>query len=184
MIGKIIRPRFIHSRCDTKNVYLRGSRHTIVVSSGWKIEVWPKLYCLLAVTRRWQMEKSPSNRSGNKSSVNLGHIRSNLLNFHVHLTYIRTRKLNVADNNNIFVVASQISFHLRLFSSKLFRTLFIFRPYLSSTQLMPQTNHSHVEGIRRVPDEKIGEGDDIIKQNNNNTNNTVVYNINLLRAIK
>lgn len=30
MIVKITRPRFIHSRCDSKNEYLWGLRHTIV----------------------------------------------------------------------------------------------------------------------------------------------------------
>ncbi|KAL4142528.1 hypothetical protein QTP88_004969 [Uroleucon formosanum] len=40
--------------------------------------VRPKFYCPLAVTRREQIGKNPSNRAGNKSSVNLGRTLKNL----------------------------------------------------------------------------------------------------------
>jgi len=100
--------------------------------------------------------KSPSNRSGNKSSVNLGRTLKSLKFSRPFNVYTHTRRSNVADNNNMFVVASPIS----LISS--FKSIFVsrvkwIRPY---TLLREPTIHTRRENYSFRTTKKISVGDD------------------------
>jgi len=113
--------------------------------------VRPKFYCPSAVTRREQMEKNPSNRAGNKSSVDLGR-KLKSLKFprpFKRIYSLEWRLERCTDNNNMFVAASRISLissFTAIFVSRVkrFRTEFIF--FVPPTQLEPHTHtHTHRE---------------------------------------